>query len=201
MTPIYLIAVFASFALADVFELGSGPGPSRDEDRFRQANMSPNATGSVYLEATNMSVDINMGSPVDWRAHLNVTEVTNLNYTHSPSDVVTNSVISIDTLGAWVGNSTRNTTIIIFTGLARNATVDGQRDKGDCFAALGKQCVHDYSMIISDSIGAQAASTTNTTRVLVIQSPPASCKYRLSSSNIMYRKSNLLSQARPSVHY
>ena len=47
-----------------------------------------------------MGVDTNEALSTTWRASLNITEVTNLNYTLSPStDVITNSVIGIDTLG------------------------------------------------------------------------------------------------------
>lgn len=83
-------------------------------------------------------------------------------------------------------NSAWDTIVIIFTDVARNATVDGQKDEGNCYATLGQTCVQDYTTVISDSIIRQVASNITTP---IIPSPPASCGNRLSSASIINRKS------------
>ncbi|RDL31475.1 uncharacterized protein BP5553_09684 [Venustampulla echinocandica] len=187
MKSIYLLPLFTTFALTNAESNGTipetlfGPGPYYD-DVFREANTSPNATGAVDILAINMSVGPMVGIEALWSAHLNITEVTNLHHTPSPStDVITNSVISIDTRGGWVETLDWDTTFVIFLDVARNATVDGQKDTGDCHATLGEKCVRDYSQVIESAIHSTRASKLNTT---VIPPPPASCKYRLSSASI-----------------
>ncbi|KAF4627858.1 hypothetical protein G7Y89_g10294 [Cudoniella acicularis] len=186
MKPTSLISLFATFALTFANtnnsaspESGLGPGPANDAIVFQEASKSPNATGAVDLHATNMSVDGNTGIALLWAAHLNITEVTNLNYTSSPTDVITNSVLSIDTLGNWVPNSLWETKIIIFTDVALNATVDGQKDTGDCHAALGQQCVDDYTLSIGSLFISDALNVTQ------VPAPPASCQSRLSSASVV----------------
>ncbi|KAH8656246.1 hypothetical protein BGZ60DRAFT_532555 [Tricladium varicosporioides] len=184
----YLIFLFTTFALTFANtnngaspESGSGPGPENYASIFQEANKSPNATGAVDLYATNMSVDGNTGVRLLWAAHLNITEVKNLNYTPSSTDVITNSVLSIDTLGNWVPNSRWETTIIIFTDVALNATVDGQKDTGDCYTALGQKCVKEYTQSISTLLH---SDPLNITRTLV---PPESCENRISSASVVNR--------------
>ncbi|RDL39765.1 uncharacterized protein BP5553_04105 [Venustampulla echinocandica] len=177
-SPYLLLPLFATFALTNadangtVPETGSEPGPTL------------NATGSVYLHATNMSVDPNTGVPTLWRANLNITE-----FTVSPAiGVITNSAIGIDSLGGWVENSTWDSTVIFFLNVARNATVDGQKDSGDCYATLGEACVRQYTLDISAAIHAAKISTrpgSNTTSMPTIPPPPESCEYRLSSASIV----------------
>jgi hypothetical protein len=193
MKPTYLLPLLATFALTSADsndtspETGFGPGPN-DTDVFRQASISPNATGLVNLDASNMMETTNTFESVTWRAHLNITEVTNLNFMPSPStDVITNSVIGIDTFGAWVANSNWDTNIINLD-VARNATVDGQKDKGDCHATLGQTCVEDYTAAITSSIILAAqGSPTNANYTPMILLPPVSCKNRPSDSSITNR--------------
>lgn len=61
-----LICCFAALSLTAANKdntiregLGYGPGPGEDEAAFREANMSPNATGMVDLRAHNMSAPPN----------------------------------------------------------------------------------------------------------------------------------------------
>ncbi|KAF4626836.1 hypothetical protein G7Y89_g11322 [Cudoniella acicularis] len=180
MKPTSLILLFVTFTVtfADTNnsaspENGFGPGPANDATTFEEANKFPNATGAVNIQAVNMSMDGNHAQPVPWAVHLDITEVSNLNYTSSPTDVITNSVLSIATLGNWLPYSVWDTKIIIFTDVALNATVYGQKDKGDCYAAFGQQCVQDYTGYLLQS------------NVTQTPEPPASCNNRLSSASFV----------------
>lgn len=192
LTDLLTLMVTATLVQADtdgtVPETGFGPGPD-DTAVFRQAGLSPNATGTVNIDATEMDAQVDGAPSTTWRAHLNITEVTNLNYTHTSSstEVITNSILGIDTLGGWVENSNWDTDIIVFLDVARNATVDGQKDEGDCYATLGKTCVQEYTTLISGSIFAVKGSNESANYTPIIPSPPASCKYRLSSTGITSR--------------
>ncbi|KAF5873025.1 uncharacterized protein Bfra_008302ca [Botrytis fragariae] len=124
--------------------VGYGAGPTEDIVAFREANTSPNATGIVDLEVYNLRANLDSVQNVLWQATLNVTEVTNLNYTDAATDVITNSVIGINALENWVENSTWTTTIFILEISSRNVIVSGQRDTGNCYATLGETCVQEY---------------------------------------------------------
>jgi hypothetical protein len=182
---VYLIAMVTLIKAGDDIDtLGfGGPGPTKDPDAFQRSNMSPNATGVANIQAVNMGLGPNDLQNVIWKAHLNVTEVTNLNYT---TDVVTNSVIAIDTAGNWIENSGWSTDVIIFLLEDRNSLVDGQKDTGNCYATLGETCVKDYMNSAPMSVGPprNTTSTNNTTTPTLPATPiiPTSCEHKLTES-------------------
>lgn len=94
--------------------------------------------------------------------------------------------------GTFVADSNWDTKIIVFTDVARNATIDGQKDTGNCFAALGEKCVRDYYVSLGGLITAQYFSGRNNTGTApVIPSPPESCGYRFTNASIVSRKFHL----------
>lgn len=164
---------------------GLGPGPNKG-NIFIQANMSPNATGAVDLPATDITVDPMTGVETMWAAHLNITEVA----IPSSTNLTTNAVISIDPLGQWVETRNWTTTIVLFLDVALNATVDGQKDTGDCHATLGEKCVRDYMRDVSVALRLASldAKAMNTTEKPKIPAPPASCENRLTSTSVVQGK-------------
>jgi hypothetical protein len=179
---IYLLAMLTLIKAGDdIGTMGYGPGPTEDADAFQRANMSPNATGAVDIQAVNMSSTY--ARSIFWKAHLNVTEVTNLNYTKSATDVITNSVIAIDTIGNWIENSEWSTDVTIFLMQDRNSLVAGQKDTGNCYATLGETCVIDYldsaAMSITYPRNNTATNNTATPSVPLFPVIPKSCEKKL----------------------
>jgi hypothetical protein len=176
---VYLLAMLTLIKAGDdIGTLGYGPGPIEDTNAFQRANMFPNATGAVDIRSVNMrSSD---PQSILWKAHLNVTEVTNLNYTKSATDVITNSVIAIDATGEWIEDSEWSTEAIIFLLKDRKTLVDGQKDTGNCYATLGETCVKDYlnSVIISRPRNNTATNKTAIT-IPILASIPNSCEDKL----------------------
>ncbi|TEY58795.1 hypothetical protein BOTCAL_0200g00230 [Botryotinia calthae] len=148
--PYSAFCLFATFALTIANKddtiypySGYGSGPTEDITAFRKANTSPNATGIVDLEVSNMSANLDSLQNV-WQATLNVNEVTSPNYTDAETDVITNSVIGINALGKWMENSTRTTAIFILEIFDRKTIVSEQKDTRNCYATLGETCVQAY---------------------------------------------------------
>ncbi|PQE05150.1 hypothetical protein CJF31_00011028 [Rutstroemia sp. NJR-2017a BVV2] len=187
---VYLIAMVTLIKAGnDIDTLGYGPGPTKDADAFQRSNMSPNATGVANIQAVNMGS--NDPQSVIWKAHLNVTEVANLNYT---TDVVTNSVIAIDTAGNWIENSEWSTDVIIFLMEDRNSLVNGQKDTGNCYATLGETCVKDYlnlaPMPLNPPRNKTATNNTATPTLAVTPPIPTSCEHKLTESFDSFFTSN-----------
>ncbi|KAH7351343.1 hypothetical protein BKA65DRAFT_396384 [Rhexocercosporidium sp. MPI-PUGE-AT-0058] len=131
----YILPILSTVVSA--YRYGSGSGP---DDTFQGYNQNPNATGSGSLLGVDMSSNSSSGdNPKDWTAAINVTDVP------VSGGVITNSVISFNDNGAFNPNSTTwNTCVMIMFDVARNATEKGQKDPGDCSAALGDQCRSDW---------------------------------------------------------
>lgn len=79
-------------------------GTYEDIAIFKAAAQHPNATGSLSLQGVNMT-DNPLGniSPEMWTALLNVTEVSGTSEAHGQT--VSTSVISLDSHGAFIANS------------------------------------------------------------------------------------------------
>ncbi|KAG9233795.1 hypothetical protein BJ875DRAFT_377884 [Amylocarpus encephaloides] len=169
---------------------GFGASGPYDLDAFTRANMSPNATGSADLQAKNLHGTGYAGFNVMWTASLNITEVTNLNYTsHPAADVITNSVISLNSHGIWANESDSGLQVqlVVFPDLPRSVTVNGQKDTGDCVTTLGEECLKDYNQLISEHITRSEdafRSGSNVTATATHPSPPKSCKDYLGGENV-----------------
>ncbi|KUJ17849.1 uncharacterized protein LY89DRAFT_28129 [Mollisia scopiformis] len=138
-------------------EIGTGAGPSQDVAIYQTANQHPNATGSVSLRGVNMTNIPDIASPVSWTASLNVTEVADI--PGANGSVITNSVISLDSDGAFIANSSWDTCVIVMESVALNATVKGQKDNGNCSATFGDECVLAWTGAISLARAVAAASS------------------------------------------
>jgi len=58
--------------------------------------------------------------------------------------VITNSVISFNSNGAFQNQSEWDTCVYIITDVAMNATVNGQDEKGDCEGTFGNNCTQAW---------------------------------------------------------
>lgn len=76
---------------------------------------------------------------------------------------------------------------MVFTNVSREARVDGQSDKGDCYAALGEGCVRDYMVGIAEGLLRQVGNGVGDGE-LVVPEPPGSCGVRISGESLIYRK-------------